>query len=73
MICFEAYTIRPLATLACMGGVVTAAELSAVRLLLSTIFASELIIPSVSWMIVRSMAANIVLGTTIPLGRKGYD
>ena len=73
MIYFEAYTIRPLATLACMGGVVTAAELSAVRLLLSTIFASELIIPSASCMMVRFRVANIVLGTTIPLGRKGYD
>jgi hypothetical protein len=56
-----------------MGGVVTIAELSAVWLLLSTIFASELMIPSASCMMVRFMAANIVLGTTIPLGRKGYD
>lgn len=69
----EAYTIRPLITLACMGGIVTVAELSAVWLLLSTIFASDLMIPSASCVMVRFMAANVVLGTTIPLGRIGYD
>jgi hypothetical protein len=57
-----AYTIRPLATRACVGWMVTVAELSDAWSLFSIIFAIKLVDSSASCMVVKFMAYNLCSG-----------